>query len=156
MRCDADCLQDCVVAHLAPAFVLTCEKPGVQWSHGRCPACKAWALSLGIKGGRSLLWTCHRKPTEASPTPACEYGDILAAAVKKCPQCLTLPRKAKASTITLDELAALLTLGDPALRLRVASIAWQMTPKQAAEKLGMSRATYYRAVSDVRQNRRSA
>jgi predicted DNA-binding protein (UPF0251 family) len=155
VRCNSDSLQDCVVAHLAPEFNMTCETAGRQWSHGKCPACRSMSLSLAIKAGRSLLWTCHRKPTPAFPLPPCSYKAILAGAAAIAPLCVSLTAKSR-KTITPDDLVPLLELSDCALRLRVACMAWQMTPKEAAAKLGMSRATYYRAVSDVRQNRRSA
>lgn len=156
MRCGEETLQDCVVAHIAPVFPLACETPGRQWSHGRCPSCRhPDSLSLGIKDGRSLLWTCHRTPTGAHPEPPCTYEAILTAAASKRPDCISTTRRPR-RTVDVEELAELLDLDDRAMRLRLACLAWQVTPREAAKKLGMSRATYYRAVSDVRRNRRSA
>ena len=159
MRCGEGHLEDCVTKHLAPAFSLTCKTAGLQWSRGHCPACHGRnCLSLAIKS-RSLFWNCHRKPTSAHPEPACEYPAILAAAAAACPQCLTRPKARQPATVSVAGLAPLLDLDDCAMRLRLACIVWDMAPREAAANLGMSRRTYYRAVSGVpnmARKRRSA
>ena len=151
MKCGAASLEDCVTAHIAPALDRHCKQQGRQWHKGKCPVCGARSLSLAIKDGRSLLWTCHRLPTGAHPEDACEYAAILsgAATVPSLRQCIGGPRKAKPGSVSLEDLAPLLELGDAALRLRLACIVWQVPPKDAASRLGMSRRTYYRAVSGV-------
>jgi hypothetical protein len=122
----------------------------VQWSHGTCPLCsRADKLSASIKG-KSIEYCCH--VCKASPKALRDAVALL------LPGHVGPTRPPKAATFTRGDFEDLLGLSDAAIRLRVACIAWQMTPKQAADKLGMSRRTYYRAVTavpDMARSRRS-
>ena len=163
MPCGYD-LESCAAVHRAQKLGLRPTKtlPGrngiprpVQWDGGRCLTCgRAGKLSQAIKGGR-IDYYCHA----CQDKTAAWQAQIRAEIAVILPDCIAPARKPKAVTFTPDDLAGLLDLSDAALRLRVACIAWQMTPKQAAHKLGMSRRTYYRAVTavpDMARNRRSA
>ncbi len=148
--------QDCAADHLAPATGARCTRAGRTWT-GQCPACDGdGCLTLTVKG-RKVLWHCNRRPTAARP--ACTQGavqDALAAIAPGCIPPVSQPRGA--DKISRDELTGLLSLDDAALRLRVACLAWKLPAREAADKLGMSRRTYYRAVSgvpDMARNRRS-
>ena len=147
--------EDCAVDHFAPTFGLRCTVPREQWS-GPCPVHGGRCLSLAVKEGR-LVWHCHHKP-------ACTYEELRAELYKRLPGCVPPSRPTdlsarRADKIARSDLEPLLELDDCARLLRLACIVWQLPPKEAAAKLGMSRRTYYRAVSGVpnlARNRRSA
>ena len=148
--------EDCAADHIAPALGLRCTTAGKQWS-GPCPVCHGpRCFSLAVKEGR-LAWYCHMEP-------ACAGDEIRDALAKLVPACVSPSRPTdlsarRADKIARSQLEPLLELDDCALRLRLACIIWQIPPKEAAAKLGMSRRTYYRAVSGVpnlARNRRSA
>ena len=152
--------EDCAAVHIAPALGLlpTAEN---QWS-GPCPVCRGprrFSLAVkkdGRKDGR-LVWCCHREP-------ACAASDIRDALAALVPACISPSRPTdlsarRADKIARSDLEPLLELDDCARLLRLACIVWRLPPKEAKEKLGMSRSTYYRAVSGVPnlgRNRRSA
>lgn len=136
--------EQCVEDHWCR--VLDGAKVGSHW-RARCPLCgKKGAFEISVSG-RNVKWNCHTKPP-------CDHDDLraLLADVLPC-------RKGARRTVPRAELEKLLGLSDCALRLRVACLAWNVPPKEAAARLGMSRRTYYRAISavpDVARNRRSA
>ncbi len=127
----------------------------VQWSHGTCPVCgRADKLSMSIKS-KQFSYYCHA----CQDRSAIWQAKVRALISATLPDCIAPGRKPKAETFTRDDFEQLLGLSDAAMRLRAACIAWQMTPKQAAAKLGMSRSSYYRVVTeipDLGRNRRSA
>lgn len=151
MHCGRDAAE-CVVQHWCEIaeLHLRCTRAGQQWD-GWCPVHGKPGLSLTVKG-KGLLWKCHC----GDPCPQ----DVLTAALRELlPDCVS-GRKPSApkGTVARAELEALVGLSGVALELKFHALMWQMTPQEAAAKLGMSRATYYRAVSGVsnlRRNRRS-
>lgn len=132
-----------------------------QWA-ARCPghddAKRSLSLTIGSKGQR-IVWKCHA---------GCEAGEVRRAMLAKriSPSCIPWnPVRERASkpapapdrdVLAEIEQIILAEEGNPQrMRLLIGMALWDCGRKEAAEKLGISRATAYRAVSPVRQNCRS-
>jgi hypothetical protein len=144
--------EDCAADHIAPALGLRCTKRAQQWS-GPCPVCGGTrCLSLAVKAGR-LVWCCHREP-------ACSKDAIREALTIAVPSCIPRhPRRAaeRLRPIRAEEIWRIIDdrgMSHSTMRLRLALLASpHMTAREAAAKLGVSRAVYYRAVADVGRGR---
>jgi hypothetical protein len=150
MRCGVDTLEDCVTAHLAPFYGL--QRGGgalMQWSQGRCPVCaRSRCLTLVIKGGRIEL-NCHRQPK-------CDQDSLRSTVAARFPRCIAMRRpkrlpdiRAEAEAIVLDG-----SLSAATLRLRILMLTSGLSAREAADKLGYSRSTYYAAAGNLGRGNR--
>lgn len=103
-----------------------------------------------------MLWACHRLPTDARPTPACEYPVILAAAAKMFPQCLMAPAVKRRPDVRAEVRALAMDTGTSAatLRLRLLMLTDEISAREAADVLKMSRSTYYAATANLGRGNR--
>ncbi|MGO9079032.1 MAG: hypothetical protein ACLQDY_08300 [Streptosporangiaceae bacterium] len=124
------------MTHVAPALGLRCTRPG-QWA-GKCPVCGG-NFTLAVKGHR-LAWCCWRKPAQH------DKDAIRNALAALLPSCFTVGTKRNTNTVARAELEKLLGLSGAALTLRVACLAWDCSPEEAAARLKMAGRTYRRAV----------
>ena len=151
MRCGEATLEDCVTAHLAPAYRLQRSRDlsKMQWSQGRCPECGgSHCLSLLVKPGRIEV-NCNRQPP-------CEQAELRATIAAKFPLCITAREPKRRPYIRAEVEAIVLdtTLSAATLRLRLLMLASGLSARDAADKLGCSRSTYYAAVGNLGRGRR--
>jgi hypothetical protein len=136
---------DCIADHWLPALG---GRPELSGARAPCPVCAtARALSIQARGGRAV-WCAHCDS-------ACDRTAIGAAIAAAVP-CYAARRRrrpapdlAEAAALALDT-----SLSPAAVRLGVLAALGYGTA-EAADALKLSRATRYRAVSELRQNRRS-
>jgi len=150
MRCGEDALEDCVIKHLAPAYGLRRSKDDPQqWAQGRCPVCLgSHCLTLAIKGRRIEL-NCHRQP-------GCDQDTLRAKVAARFRLCIALARPKRQPDIRADaeELALDGTLSASTLRLRLLMLTSGLSAREAADKLGYSRSTYYAATANLGRGKR--
>ena len=137
--------RECIPDHWLRVRSFRLHRSGDSSPHWRgvCPVCGVDdALEVTDKG-KTVAWNCFRNP-------ACDHR-ALRVILRGLVICLlpASPRALRAARAPQADFADLLELSDCALRLRMACITWNLTPKEAAARLGMSRRTYYRAVSGV-------
>jgi hypothetical protein len=133
---------DCIVQHIAPALGLRATS-ATQWDgRAKCPSCGG-NFRLHLKGSR-IEFCCMR-------SPRCTPEQIKAAMPERLIQfgCIQLAKRSRADTVARSDLEQLLGLSGAALRLRIACLAWDCSPREAAAKLGMPERTYRLAVTSL-------
>lgn len=147
--------ETCVEVHICP--VLDDVRPGKDRWSARCPAHVdhkgSLSISLGTKG-QPIVWNCFAR---------CDPAYVRRAMIAKgiSPLCLPWepPRDAERERDVLAEVEQIVMDDDAnpqRIRLLIGMALWDCGKVEAAAKLGISRATMYRAVSPVRQKPRTA
>lgn len=156
-RCDLD-PEACFAEHIARRLD-GCRAGAGGW-RACCPTHDDHKPSLTISPGKGLrfVWTCHARP-------GCDAGDIRRALLARGvdERCLGSYGRRPAPSSSRDrqvlaDIEQIITddhANPQRMRLLIGMALWECGRQEAATKLGISRATMYRAVSPVRQTPRN-
>lgn len=141
--------QDCLTDHVVPW--LTDPRHGTREGdfRARCPSCGQDTLRVSTGRRARLTVTCYH---------GCTWQDAVAAIIRAAPILAgCLPKlsqershkhrrtdRPEISLADIEELVMDRSLTESQLRIRIAAAIMQAPPRDAAQKLGYSRATSYR------------
>lgn len=142
-RCDL-LPEDCAADHICPVLD---ARPGKDGWAAHCPAHadkkRSLRLALGTKG-QPIVWTCH-----AGCSPGAVRDAMLALDIK--PWCIPwrpekAPQDDRAQRNVLAEIEKLLSEHPNPVdfMIRVAELVWDVDDRTAAQRAGISQATFYR------------
>lgn len=157
-RCDL-LPEDCVADHLCPKLNAR-PRPNKRGWVADCPACGGKnKLSISTGSLQRVVWECHRGCTAITVKRAMLAAKVLPACIPWEPpgRDVPAPEPERTDQERLAEIEQIILSdsGNPQrIRLLIGMTLWDCGRAEAAGKLGISRATAYRAVSPVRQTPR--